>query len=185
MERTIFFHEDDYRQIELLPASAWAYCQQEMGAVEDFAAAHTVPGGYSDIYLRQSEPLLLTLALPFARLSEVVTPIWPAFDRVETGYGSYREDAQHTRAFGLNGNLALFCSVTEQETVEALWLALVIQNDEQLAEAEQVLLAMAALTPLLLADWNESICVPLGDKEAVRQYLQELLEQWQAWETSR
>lgn len=28
MERTIFFHEDDYGQIELLPASAWAYCQQ-------------------------------------------------------------------------------------------------------------------------------------------------------------
>ena len=37
MERTIFFHEDDYGQIELLPASAWAYCQQEMGLAADFA----------------------------------------------------------------------------------------------------------------------------------------------------
>lgn len=185
MERTIFFHEDDYGQIELLPASAWAYCQQEMGAVEVFAEAHAVPGGYSDIYLRQSGPSLLALALPFARLAEVVTPRWPAFDRVETGYGSYREEASHTRAFGVNEDLALFCSVTEQETVEALWLALDIRDEQQLAAVQQVLLAIADLAPLLLADWNELTCVPLGEEEAIRQYLEGLLEQWQAWEASR
>ena len=185
MERTIFFHEDDYGQIELLPASAWAHCQPEMGLAADFAQAHAVPGGYSDSYLRDAAPDLAALSLPFARLAEVVTPLWPAFDRVETGYGSHQEEASHTRAFGVNGGLALFCSVTEQETVEALWLALVIRDEQQLAAVQQVLLAIADLAPLLVADWNELICVPLREEEAIRQYLEGLLEQWQAWEASR
>lgn len=85
----------------------------------------------------------------------------------------------------MNGGLALFCSVTEQETVEALWLALVIRDEQQLAAVQQVLLAIADLAPLLLADWNELICVPLREEEAIRQYLEGLLEQWQAWEASR
>ena len=185
MERTIFFHEDDHGQLELLPIEAWAYCQQEMGLVADFAQAHAVPGGYSDSYLRDAAPDLAALSLPFARLAEVVTPIWPAFDRVETGYGSCRKEAQHTRAFGVNGNLALFCSVNEQETVEELWLALVIKDEQQLADVKRVLTAIAALAPLLFTDWNELTCVPLSDKEAVEQYLEGLLVLWQEWEASR
>ena len=185
MERTIFFHEDDYGQIELLPASAWAYCQQEMGMVEDFAQAHAVPGGYRDIYLRQPGPSFLPLAVPFEHLAAAVTPIWPAFDRVETGYGSYREEAQQTRAFGENTTLALFCSVTEQKLIEDVWLTLLIQDEHQLAAVQHVLAAVSTLAPLLLADWNGLTAMLLGDGQAVEGYLKQLLGQWQTWEASR
>ena len=47
MGGTIYYHEDDYGQMELLPQEAWTYCQEKMQALDDFAASPAVHGGYS------------------------------------------------------------------------------------------------------------------------------------------
>ena len=43
--RELFVHEDDWGQIEVLPASCAAWCAQEMARLSAFAAEHEAPGG--------------------------------------------------------------------------------------------------------------------------------------------
>ena len=43
--RRLYIEEDDFCQIELLPASAAEWCAGQMRHIEDFAKRHEVPGG--------------------------------------------------------------------------------------------------------------------------------------------
>ena len=128
--RKIYFHEDDYCQLEVLPLSAEQFCRREMGEIETLL----------QLNLR---PEQLTAALDFL----------PAYDLVETGYSSYREECQSTQARGLNEELAVFWSVDEAGLVEAIWLAFWVEPQEANA-ARQLLTALGHLAPLLLADWG-------------------------------
>ena len=38
--RKIYFHEDDYCQLEVLPLAARQFCLQEMGEIDAFAEEH-------------------------------------------------------------------------------------------------------------------------------------------------
>src|SRR5262249_55770988 len=48
--RVAFFHEDDYCQVEVLPAAAAGPCRSEMGRIDEFAEAHLDGMGFTDIY---------------------------------------------------------------------------------------------------------------------------------------
>ena len=66
--RELFVHEDDWGQIEVLPASCAAWCAQEIARLSTFAAEHEAPGGngWTDMYVRQPAPKALAgLAIPF------------------------------------------------------------------------------------------------------------------------
>ena len=57
----IYFHEDDYCQIEVLPVSNWEHCATQIGEIESFSEAHPAPGGtgWTDMYVREENPFSL------------------------------------------------------------------------------------------------------------------------------
>jgi hypothetical protein len=56
-ETTAWFHEDDFCQMELLPAESEAFTRRQMGEVEKFAATHRAEGGgWTGMYLREDSP---------------------------------------------------------------------------------------------------------------------------------
>jgi hypothetical protein len=49
-------HEDDWRQIEFIPASALAQVDRELAKVEAFKRAHWTGSGFKSVYIRKERP---------------------------------------------------------------------------------------------------------------------------------
>lgn len=172
-EKSIYFHEDDYGQIEILPAENKEFCMSQAGLIEEFAEEHRVGAGFTDMYVRQENPLSLKeKKLAKADLERALQPYLPYYDTVYTGYSSYRELCQSTHAFALNDNIAVFYSV-EDNIVDDLWLAMTPMTKEEADVAQKVLEAIGDLGELIIADWSQGVVESLQDREAVTGYLAE------------
>lgn len=173
--RTAFFHEDDYCQWEILPLTAKAYCLKEMGQLNEFAKAHQTAAGFTDMYVRGDNPYEINeLALHPEQL-DVVFVFLPPYDRVETGYSSYRGELKSTCSRGEGAEQNIFWSVDEAGLVNALWLDLRI-TPETKNLWRKILNALGELAPLLLADWGWRRCVDLTKSSEVEKYIEEKLD---------
>ncbi len=173
--RTAFFHEDDYCQWEILPLTSQEFCMRQMGEIDDFAKDHQTDGGFTDIFVREDGPHKMEkLALTSEQLHKALCFLQP-YDRVETGYSSYRKElkAAHGRGEGPEENV--FWSVNDTGQVTALWLDLCIVPENQ-DLWRSILTALGKLAPLLLADWNWSRCVDLTKPKEIEEYIEEQLE---------
>ncbi|WPC42698.1 hypothetical protein [Clostridium sp. JS66] len=172
--RNIFFHEDDYCQIEILPKENYNYCLSQCGNIEDFANDHMdVNGlGYTDIYIRENNAILLsTLTLTKDYLKKCMENIFPKFDKVETGYSSYCIEDKNTCAYGFNENVIAFFDYDENDIVQNIWLILNIYEKNDIKSAEKLLHKLSETSDLLLVDWGWSEVYLLTDTESIGQYL--------------
>lgn len=174
MTRKVFFNEDSYCQIEILPAENLAHCQKEMEALNDFADENNEPKDPENIYEAGNHPvplksLKITPDLLDSHLSKVATP----FDIVETGFGNFKEVYPQTKAFGLNERVTLFYDY-EEGIVENIWLMLEIDNRKEQDLAQNMLSAIAKIQPFLLVDWTFDAIILLDDELAIKNYLKEL-----------
>lgn len=172
--RTVYFHEDDYCQLEVLPLTAKDFCCAQMDQIAAFAADHQRGAGYTDIYIRESCPQEMKDLHLQAEQLKITLAFLPVFDRVDTGYSSYRVEAAYTKAMGYSNDLAVFWSENETGFVDKIWLSLWMKAENQ-AEARQLLCALGTMGPLLLADWAWGVYVDLTDEEAIACYIKENL----------
>lgn len=177
--RTVYFHEDDYGQCEVLPLADWGWCAGQMERSIGFAEEHRTPYGFTDVYrIDHSEMLPLgSLGLTPERLERVLSFL-PPFDRVESGYATERREVRNVWARGMHDRMAVYGSIDDAGTVKNLWLA----SFGDLGEADRQLLgetlrALGTVAPVLLADWGRSCCVDLTRNESVDRYLQVLQEE--------
>jgi len=169
---SVFFHEDDYCQVEVLPVASRAHCLAEMGHVEAFADAHRDGAGFTDIYLRGESPLpLASLGITLEELRSAVGPLVPRFAQVFTGYGSYRELCRSVCGWGLGDGEAMFAGVGEGEVVGPAWLSLYGISAEGAGLWCKVLRSLPRAEELLIADWNAGLVVPLADEPQLAAYL--------------
>jgi hypothetical protein len=170
--RTGFFHEDDYCQVEVLPAAAADYCRAEMDRIDQFAEAHRDGAGFTDVYLRGESPVpLAALRITLAEIREAVEPLLPPFDQVFTGYSSFREPCQSTVGWGEGDSRAVFVSVGEGGVVRAVWLSVYGIPPDRFGHWCRALRALPHAAELVVADWNSSEVVPLADESALAAYL--------------
>src|SRR5512144_460743 len=97
-KRTVYFHEDDYCQIEVLPAQSWEYCAIQLGQIAEFSEQHRTPNGmgWTGIHVRGKAPATLAaLSLDVDSVSRALSQYLVPFDRVETGYSSHREECRN------------------------------------------------------------------------------------------
>jgi hypothetical protein len=167
-----FFHEDDYCQVEVLPAAARGYCLAEMARIDEFADAHRDGAGFTDVYLR-GEPLqpLASLGITLAALGSAIDPLVPRFVEIQTGYGSYREPCRSVVGWGLGDGEAIFAGVGAGAVVGPVWLALHRVPAERVGQWCRVLRSLPGAPELLIADWSASRVVPLADEPALAAYL--------------
>ncbi|MDE7222497.1 MAG: hypothetical protein K2O34_01795 [Acetatifactor sp.] len=169
--RSIYFHEDDYLQLELLPLAAKSFCLEEMDDIESFAGEHWTGGGYSDAFQR-TEATCATKDLGLHREQlDAALDFLPAFDHVETGYGACRVECRTTYARGLGSDLAIFWEQDEDGHVENIWLELCIDSGQTELTC-RVLTALGTVAPLVLADWNRCVCVNLASVREIERYIE-------------
>lgn len=174
--RSIFFHEDDFCQIEVLPVSNEQNCLEELGQLEEFSTAHRSPDGmgWTAVYERMDAAIpTIGLGLDMARCSDRLAASLEPFEEVLTGYGSTQTRCLRTRAFGIGPACAIFVQSTQSGLVEHVWLGL---HGPSSIEQERLLGALSALDdlgPFILVDWGWGRLYRLSDKEGMAVYLEE------------
>jgi hypothetical protein len=171
--RTAFFHEDDYCQVEVLPAAAADYCRSEMRRIDEFAEAHRDGLGFTDTYVRGEAPIPLgALGITVAEMRAAVEPLLLPFDQVLTGYSTHREPCRSTVGWGEGDSRAVFAGVGEGGVVRAVWLSLYGIPPERVEHWCRALQALPRAMELVVADWNSSEMVPLAEEPALAAYLE-------------
>jgi hypothetical protein len=172
--RELFVHEDDWGQIEVLPAACRAWCEQEIARIEAFAARHAAPDGmgWTDMYVRESAPLdLESLHIPFDEASRALGARLPAFDAVLSGTFSSPQPVPHVRGFGPAANTGVVLSGDATRTVVAAITLVLHGSDGHQGSVLAALADLPAPSPLLLVDWMQGRVVPLDDRDVIASYL--------------
>lgn len=169
--QTIFYHEDDFRQVEIVPGDNLSTLVAESKNVDTFAKEHFDGSGFSDIYVRndKNKTKLNQLRIDPKDLEKILSAL--GFDRIPnvlTGYGqNYREQHKNCVAFGGD-----YCAVYydfQDNVVEHIWFTNHWNMDrEKLAKS---LYDLGQQWNLLLQDWNQTVTVDLKDKKSIDQYL--------------
>jgi hypothetical protein len=170
--RQLLIEEDEFGQIEVLPASAADWCAQQIGEIAAFSARHEVPGGmgWTDIYVRQPAPVRLgSLNIPLAATVEAIGRHLPRFDEVRTW--SSPEPIPGVRAFGPSGRTGIILTGdNSKQNLKSIDVFLWAGRPD----AAAVFTALASLPspePLIVVDWNEAACVRLDRPDEVEAYL--------------
>jgi hypothetical protein len=154
--RELFVHEDDWGQIEVLPASCAAWCAQQMARIDAFATEHRAPDGSggTDMLVRQPAPeRLASLAIPFDAAVAAMAARLPPFDAVVSGTFSDPQPVPKVRAFGPAHNIGVVL-VPDRGRRNVEMIVLILDGeDHACAEAITALAVLPATAPLLLADW--------------------------------
>lgn len=170
----VFFHEDDYGAVELLPVGAWVHCEQQLGRIAEHDVKHRAPGGvgWTSIYIREDSPVsMVELGLTLVELDAALSPHLPFTDEVETGYSTYREPVQRTRAWVVSGYMVLYASWDESGRVRSIFCSSSFVEPAKQPSFLAAMKALGALRPLLLVDWNADALLRLDDTEMLQRWL--------------
>ena len=171
----IYFHEDDYCQIEILPVENFGFCLQQAGLIDEFAEEHRSGGGYTDIFVRDTNPTsIYSKRIPTDIFESALEGI-QKYDEVFSGYSSYREKYEDTSAFGYDVNAAVFYQ-QKDGFIDNIWLALDIYEENDVSIASNILALLSNLGDFIIVDWGWSFVEKLSNAEIIRLYLQKRLE---------
>lgn len=163
---TIFYHEDDFCQIEIVPKENLSHLLKEADNIADFSAEN----GYSDIYVREENKVRLkSREIDKTELEKLLTELeTEKHTEVITGYGSdYRVKSENTIGFGKEYSAVYFDF--ENGKVENIWITnLFGLNHDKVVD---VLSKIGEKWNLVLMDWNSSELIDLSNKEMINKYL--------------
>jgi hypothetical protein len=162
--RQIFIEEDEYGEIEVLPAANADWCRDEFARIATFAEAHQAPGGagWTDIYMRPPAPrsladLRIPLAPTLASLGQRLAP----FDRVTSGSFYAPEPIAGAHAFGASPlTAAVVIADAGADIVQSILLVL-REDGAGATEMMSALKALPSSEPLIVVDWARGGLVQL------------------------
>lgn len=144
---SIYFHEDDYCQLEILPVRNYNYCKQEIDKINDFSEKHQVTDGidWTDMYIRNESHITLEeLKIPVEQLSSSLQCVVSKYDSIYTGYSSYREVCKNTFAYGDTNDVVVFFDIDiELNFVKNIWMTLNIRNQVHIDSTKQIVKALS------------------------------------------
>ncbi len=163
---TIFYHEDDFCQIEIVPKENLSDLLKQADNISDFSAEN----GYSDIYVREENKVSLkSREIDKTELEKLLTELGTEkHTEVITGYGSdYRVKSENTIGFGKEYSAIYFDF--ENDKVKNIWITnLFGLNHDKVVE---VFSKIGEKWNLVLMDWNRSELIDLSNKEMINKYI--------------
>ena len=172
-QKAIYFHEDDYCQIEILPLSLWDYCIDEIKKIDEFAEVHKAEIGWTDIYLRKDNPKSLAeVSISLDEFKASVEKTLTAYSKVSTGYSTYTEDCENCFAWGIiERDFTIFANVTIENLISVIWLEFGLINENNFSVVSDTFNNLPKSNELMIADWKWSQVANIGDKESLQNYL--------------
>jgi len=175
---SVFFHENNYCRIELLPVQNLLTRQFDADEKEKYAAAGFSGDGFLNICSRDEASYPLSnLSIDKKEFKALITPASLFyFDTVYTGHSTHRELKKHTRGFGFE-NYILYFEFSDDIIINC-WLDYNPISEELNVypqRLQNILLNLGSTYGLILIDWNECLTVNLANKHALLDYMQEAL----------
>lgn len=170
--REIYFHEDDYCQQQILPASEKISATDELAKISEFSKEHEAPNGvgWTDVYVRQRTGAGFdALRITRTQLEEAIQEFFPKFDAVYTGYSSYRQECKSTGAWGTSDSCCIFADWNEDDIIQNVWTSFFDDSEDSISLAAQMVSALASYSPLIYIDWAWDYTVdPSNEEEFIR-----------------
>ncbi|MDH4982076.1 hypothetical protein [Hyphomicrobium sp. D-2] len=171
----LFIHEDDWGQIEVLPASCAEWCNREIARIAEQAERSALPmgAGWSELAVRDPAPEQLSnLKIVVTDVAATFSELLPQLDGVATGTFSSAQRVPRLMAFGFGQGAAIIITPDRSsQYVDALTLSLDTSEHEA---RYRILAAIAALSPasaLMLVDWLQGCSLLLSDQTAIDDYI--------------
>lgn len=166
----IYYHEDFYRQIELVPEENYFASNR---FIDDLPPIEGSIYGFKNIAVRPEQKIkLLDRKISFEEVSNLFSPICLLYsENVTTGYGQYIQKAKNTVVWGFE-QFGLFVK-GQNSFIEAIWLSdspafPQLRTSNHLADA---IFNISKQYSLILIDWNKEIICRIRSQNDVREYL--------------
>ena len=180
-DNRVYFHEDDYCMIEIMPSVNQNFCQERATKAKDFSEKHRAENGFgfTDVFLLEEVPnplkgsKITVIAFENAlssimKKSDIIYTDALLISDSEDGDGTVK--CKNTAAF-IKGDLQVFYEY-ENGFIEKIWLQLDIRKAEEKAFAESLLQVLGKISDLILVDNYKNKVVPLSNQQAIQDYLQ-------------
>lgn len=169
---TIFYHEDEFCQVELLPAENRERLKAENEEIENRFSENADGKGYSDVYIRNDfeKILLAQRQINPNDLEKILSGIGlERISQVMTGYGQYHR-VLHNNCVAFGKNYTAVYYDFKERVVQNIWMT---DHWSMNREALTVMLYDLGMQwDLLLQDWELCVTVDLKDWNSIEQYLQ-------------
>lgn len=169
----VYFHEDNYRQIELLPVQNLLNIHKEADLMKEQTEKAFTPDGFVTMsVIEETKYPLNTLkisATDFENFLREYALFY--FSNVYTGYSTYRELKTNLQAFGFE-NYVLYYESSYNILTNA-WINYNLLSDTldvYPENLESALFKLGSTYKLILMDWNELVTVFLKDRPALKNY---------------
>jgi len=170
--REIYFHEDDYCQQQILPASEKSAADDELAKISDFSKEHEAPDGvgWTDVYVREGTGVGFdVLRMTRTQFAEAIQVFLPKFDTVYTGYSSYRQECKSTGAWGTSDSCCIFADWKDDGIIQNVWTGFFDDSPESIALAAHAVSSLATNSSLVYIDWAWDYTVdPRNEEEFIR-----------------
>lgn len=174
----VFFHEDDYCQVELQPVENADFIKQQLDEIHDFSEVHQAEnGGWTDMYVRSEPEISLDEEITLTAFDAVMGKLAPKFDKVLTGYSSYREECPNVIGYGTD-----FVKVFAEHKdglIQKIWLDYYLETDEIVQTVYQYVKAITDKFDLLFVDWAWGYAVHVKKSDNFLSLLQEQAQEFQ------
>jgi hypothetical protein len=152
----LYFHEDDYCQIELLPIENEDYVETEINNINGFSEEHKTSDGigWTDMYIRNNieQIKLKDYKINHLELDAILSKFAERCEKIYTGYSSYREECKNT--FGYRKNeIAIFFSF-EENIVTNIWFDFYLDELEVAKDLYNILKTISNKYNLLFVHWS-------------------------------
>jgi hypothetical protein len=178
LNKDVFFHEDDYCQIELLPIQNLLAKRNETDFTQDYSEHNLTENGFINITSRnQTIYPLHKLNISHDQFENILREdSLFYFDNVFTGYSTQRLLKKKIYGFGFENYIVYF--ETKNKIIVKSWIDYNILSDTLNIYPEKLqnsLLKLGELFNLILIDWNEFITIILKNKADLMEYIKEVL----------
>lgn len=169
----IYFHEDDYCQIELIPEENYFSCVKQSKMINEHYRDNFNEGfGFTNILVRDHHKISLKeLKIDITEFENIISTELNKVESVYTGYSSQHQLCTEIFAFSYNKNVVVFYDIDPiKSIVQHIWLKL---NIMEKSEVEKCLSIFDMLSPLklILVDWEYGFISRLNNTSKLNKYL--------------
>ena len=169
--RELYFHEDDYLQVEMVPVSALGHCTDEMRESDGFLATHWDGNAWTRMYLRLDySAYLKRLGISIHEIAPKLDSILERVDEVFTGYSTYRERCSNTKAWVFPCGCGLLADYDAEGVVKHLWLVREPPDVEHFGKFKEVVGVLEAYSQFIIVDWPKEHLLQCADDDRMRRY---------------
>ncbi|MBI5373719.1 MAG: hypothetical protein HZA79_16965 [Sphingobacteriales bacterium] len=170
MADAIFYHEDFYRQIELVPEENYFAAGK---FIDDLPPKENSIYGFSNISVRPEQKThLLDRKIAIDEIKNILTPISLSYsENVTTGYGQSSWKDKNSVVWGFE-RYGIFAK-QKGKFIEALWLSnsATFPQKNTGEHLTRAILQLSKQYSLILIDWDKEIICRLCFEDAVKEYL--------------